>query len=50
MRATLIGIATVTILGSAAVSANAQSWRPPAESQRCPSKWGPAMNVVRGIT
>jgi kynurenine formamidase len=40
MRATLIGIATVTILGSAAVSANAQSWRPPAESQRCPSKWG----------
>jgi len=40
MRATLIGIATVTILGSAAVSANAQSWRPPVESQRCPSKWG----------
>jgi kynurenine formamidase len=40
MRATLIGIATVTILGSAAVSANAQSWRPPAESKRCPSKWG----------
>ncbi len=40
MRAILIGIASVAILGSAAVSADAQSWRPPAESQRCPSKWG----------
>jgi len=40
MRAILIGIASVAIRGSAAVSADAQSWRPPAESQRCPSKWG----------
>jgi len=40
MRPILIGIATVLILGSAAVTADAQSWRPPAESQRCPSKWG----------
>ena len=40
MRAILIGIASVAILGTAAVSADAQSWRPPAESQRCPSKWG----------
>ncbi len=40
MRTILIGIATVVILGSTAVAADAQSWRPPAESQRCPSKWG----------
>jgi kynurenine formamidase len=25
---------------AAAASAHAQSWQPPAESQRCPSKWG----------
>ncbi|HSF06989.1 MAG TPA: cyclase family protein [Methylomirabilota bacterium] len=40
MRPALIGLATVVILGSAALTADAQSWRPPAESQRCPSKWG----------
>ncbi|MGH7309173.1 MAG: cyclase family protein [Candidatus Rokuibacteriota bacterium] len=40
MRPTLIGIAILVILGSAAVTADAQSWKPPAESQRCPSKWG----------
>jgi kynurenine formamidase len=40
MRPTLVGIATVVILGSAAVTVDAQSWRPPTESQRCPSKWG----------
>jgi kynurenine formamidase len=40
MRPTLIGIATIVVLGAAAVTADAQSWRPPTESQRCPSKWG----------
>jgi len=40
MRPILTGIAIVVILGAATVTADAQSWRPPAESQRCPSKWG----------
>jgi kynurenine formamidase len=31
---------TIVVLGAAAVTADAQSWRPPTESQRCPSKWG----------
>jgi kynurenine formamidase len=33
------GIVLVATLGSAG-DAQAQSWRPPAESERCPSKWG----------
>jgi kynurenine formamidase len=40
MQPIVVAIALVLILGSAAVPADAQSWRPPAESQRCPSKWG----------
>jgi kynurenine formamidase len=40
MQPIVVAIALVLILGSAAVTADAQSWRPPAESQRCPSKWG----------
>jgi kynurenine formamidase len=35
-----IGIAMVVTLGAASIPADAQSWRPPAENQRCPSKWG----------
>src|SRR5712691_2136995 len=35
-----IGIAMVIALGTVSVTADAQSWRPPAENQRCPSKWG----------
>src|SRR5213593_1505340 len=27
-------------LGTCGGAANAQSWQPPADSQRCPSKWG----------
>jgi kynurenine formamidase len=45
MRSTavvVIGIAIAVALGSATVPAGAQTWRPPAENQRCPSKWGPA--------
>ena len=30
------------VLIGAAAPASAQSWRPPADSQRCPSKWGAA--------
>ncbi len=40
MRRIAIGIAMVVALGSASAIAHAQSWRPPADSQRCPSKWG----------
>src|SRR2546428_9817279 len=28
------------VVGSTSVASHAQSWRPPAENQRCPSKWG----------
>ena len=39
MKSLMIGVALVVGLG--AVSAvQAQSWKPPADSQRCPSKWG----------
>ena len=40
MRPMAVGIAMVMALGSASVTAHAQSWRPPADNQRCPSKWG----------
>jgi kynurenine formamidase len=40
MQPIVVALTLVLILGSAAVTADAQSWRPPAESQRCPSKWG----------
>jgi kynurenine formamidase len=35
-----IGLALALALGSASVIAHAQSWKPPADNQRCPSKWG----------
>jgi kynurenine formamidase len=40
MQSIAILIAIAVALGSASVAAHAQSWLPPAESQRCPSKWG----------
>ena len=40
MRASTIGIALVLTLGLTNTLARAQSWRPPADTQRCPSKWG----------
>ena len=46
MRSLMIGIAVAMALGLTTAGARAQSWKPPAESQRCPSKWGP--NDVRG--
>ena len=39
MRALTLGIAAALTLGLI-TAAHAQSWKPPAESQRCPSKWG----------
>jgi len=39
MKSLVIGVAVVIGLGAASV-AQAQSWKPPADSQRCPSKWG----------
>ena len=41
MRAIIISIVALT-LGMSGASAYAQSWRPPADNQRCPSKWGAA--------
>jgi kynurenine formamidase len=40
MRPIVIGLAVVIGIGAAGVAVHAQSWKPPAESQRCPSKWG----------
>lgn len=35
-------ITAFIVAGSLSASARAQSWQPPADSQRCPSKWGAA--------
>jgi kynurenine formamidase len=40
MRTLVIGIGLMVAFGSMS-PAHAQSWQPPAEGQRCPSKWGP---------
>jgi kynurenine formamidase len=40
MRSIVIGIAVVLALGLSTAAAQSPSWRPPTESQRCPSKWG----------
>src|SRR5262245_21994150 len=40
MRPIVIGVAFALTIGTAGVAVHAQSWKPPAESQRCPSKWG----------
>jgi hypothetical protein len=40
MRSIVIGIAAVVALGLSTAAAQSPSWRPPTESQRCPSKWG----------
>ena len=39
MRPVLI-IAVAAVLAGGSVSARAQSWQPPADAVRCPSKWG----------
>src|SRR5688572_881548 len=33
-------LASAALAFAAADSSNAQTWRPPADSERCPSKWG----------
>ena len=38
----LVVVVLFVLLGSAPVPAAAQSWRPPSDAQRCPSKWGAA--------
>ena len=40
MRRIVIGLAVITALGLSTAAAQGPSWRPPLESQRCPSKWG----------
>jgi kynurenine formamidase len=40
MRAFPIGIAFAFTLGLTSTPLPAQTWRPPADGQRCPSKWG----------
>jgi kynurenine formamidase len=40
MRPIVIGVAFGLTISTAGVAVHAQSWKPPAESQRCPSKWG----------
>jgi kynurenine formamidase len=40
MRSITLGIALALMLGLVDSAAHAQTWKPPAESQRCPSKWG----------
>ncbi len=36
----VLAIALTTTLGAWSTTARAQSWEPPTEEQRCPSKWG----------
>jgi kynurenine formamidase len=40
MRSLTIGLAALLALAFTGTLAHAQSWRPPADNQRCPSKWG----------
>ena len=40
MRNIVIGAAVIVALGLSTAAAQGPSWRPPADGQRCPSKWG----------
>src|SRR6266508_4131767 len=40
MHACTIGIAVAMALGLTTAAADGQAWKPPADAQRCPSKWG----------
>jgi len=42
MRLVVIGLGIAVSIGLGSSLAGAQTWRPPAESQRCPSRWGAA--------
>jgi kynurenine formamidase len=36
----LVGFVVVAVLAAGAVAVDAQRWQPPADAERCPSKWG----------
>ena len=40
MRSLTMGIVLTLALGLTGAAAHAQTWKPPADTQRCPSKWG----------
>jgi kynurenine formamidase len=40
MRSLTMGIALTLALGLTGAAAHAQTWKPPADAQRCPSRWG----------
>jgi len=40
MRPSAIGFSLAVVFGAAFSLAHAQSWRPPTDAQRCPSRWG----------
>jgi kynurenine formamidase len=40
MRFITLGSGLAVLLGITVTTSDAQTWRPPAENQRCPSKWG----------
>ena len=40
MRGLVIGVTFALTLGLTSTPLTAQTWRPPADGQRCPSKWG----------
>ena len=40
MSRAIVATATLSVLCLGSASAHAQSWRPPTDAERCPSKWG----------
>ena len=40
MSRPILGVGLALVFALSSTVASAQTWRPPAESQRCPSKWG----------
>ena len=40
MRLATIGITLALAFGFATTAGQAQTWKPPTDSERCPSKWG----------
>lgn len=40
MQRTMIGMAFVLALGFGSAAVEAQTWKPPGDSDRCPSRWG----------
>ena len=40
MSRVIVAMATLSLLSLGSASASAQDWRPPTDTERCPSKWG----------